>query len=114
MIGAWTTERTFEDADGNSLVLQDRGYIDATETSVPYGTFILGDVSLAPQDDKAFWCGYNGQDWTVQDLLNDAARQRNNVNAGVTATFVPELGFGDVLAVVNDGGAWCYTKADEA
>jgi hypothetical protein len=111
---AWVTARTFKDADGNRVTLKDDGYIDAIETSVPTGTFILTDVSLAPKGGMDFWCGYSLQAWTVQNLLNDANRQRDNVNSGSTDTFVPELSSGDTLEVASDHGAWCFTAATKA
>ena len=114
MTEAWITARTFTDADGNQVTLKDDGYIDATETHIPTGTFILTDVSLAPQGGMDFWCGENGQDWTVQGLMAEATQQRDNVNSGFTDTFVPELSFDDTLEVAHKGGAWCFTKAVKA
>lgn len=120
----WVTNRTFTNNDGIKVTLDDNGLFHEnfnvharkweTVAVIPSGTFMLTDVVLAPKGGKDFWCGDNGKIWTVQDLVADAAQQRDNVLSGYTDTFVPELGSGDVLEVAHGGGAWCFTKASAA
>lgn len=124
MTDAWITTRTFTNGDGVQVALDDNGLFHKnfnvltrnweTVTVIPAGTFMLTDVVLAPKGGMDFWCGDNGKDWTVQDLVADAAQQRADVASGITDTFTPRLGSDDVQEVANPGGAWCFTAATKA